>query len=64
MTTRYGPHTEAWRQLERIAKTIERVSIASLYEMNLTRFERFSLDALGILFDFSRQHLDETGLKT
>ena len=59
----YGPHTAAWRRLERAASAIEAQSITALFEANPMRFERFSLEAQGILLDFSRQRLDETGLE-
>ncbi len=58
----YGPRTPAWRALAEHAKTLERRTIAALFDEDPDRFERFSLEREGILFDFSRQLLDRRGL--
>jgi glucose-6-phosphate isomerase len=54
----YGPRTHAWRELARAAKRTEAASIGSLFAADPKRFEHLSLEALGLLFDFSRQRLD------
>jgi glucose-6-phosphate isomerase len=59
----YGPHTAAWRRLEQAAAAIQSQSITDLFARNPMRFERFSVEAQGLLLDISRQRLDETGLK-
>ena len=61
MTGTYGPHTAAWRRLAKAAVDVS--SIADLFAANPQRFEHFSAEAGGLLLDFSRQRLDETGLK-
>jgi glucose-6-phosphate isomerase len=58
----YGPHTEPWRRLGQAAKEIQSQSISDLFARNPARFEAFSLEAHGLLLDFSRQRLDETAL--
>src|SRR5687767_9515365 len=58
----YGPRTAAWRALAERAKTLERSSIKALCSAEPNRFEHFSLDAEGILLDFSRQLLDVRAL--
>jgi len=56
--TTYGPRTKAWRALDRAAERIESVSIHELFERDSRRFDHHSIDALGLLLDFSRQRLD------
>jgi glucose-6-phosphate isomerase len=62
-TPTYGPHTQAWRALERCASELSEGAITGLFAANPKRFERFSLDSQGLLLDFSRQRLDETALE-
>jgi glucose-6-phosphate isomerase len=62
-TSNYGPHTAAWRKLSQAAASIKGETIADLFAQNPLRFERFSIDTQGLLLDFSRQRLDETGLE-
>jgi len=59
----YGPRTPAWRALAEHAKAVERRTIRDLFAGDPRRFERCSLDAEGLLFDFSRQRLDAHGLE-
>jgi glucose-6-phosphate isomerase len=59
----YGPRTAAWKALTELGKTLERGSIKALFAADAKRFERFSVDAEGILLDFSRQLLDERTLE-
>ena len=63
-TTVYAPHTDAWRRLAKAADDVSRRSIADLFAANPMRFERFSAEAEGLLLDFSRQRLDEEGLRS
>jgi glucose-6-phosphate isomerase len=58
----YGPRTPAWRALAEHAKAIERRTIKDLFAGDPRRFERCSLEAEGLLFDFSRQRLDPRSL--
>ncbi len=60
----YGPRTAAWGALAESAKSLEQRSIKALFAADAKRFERFSLDAEGILFDFSRQLLDARALES
>jgi glucose-6-phosphate isomerase len=60
----YGPRTAAWQALTERAKALERSSIKDLFAADAKRFERFSLDAEGILLDFSRQLLDAPALES
>src|SRR6188508_747749 len=60
----YGPRTTAWRALTERAKALEQSSIKSLFEADEQRFEHCSLDAEGILLDFSRQLLDASALES
>jgi len=57
-----GTKTQAWRRLERAAEACRSRSISALFAKNPQRFERFSVEAQGILLDFSRQRMDETAL--
>ena len=55
----YAPHTPAWRELRHHADRLATKSIGALFEANPLRFEALSLEAQGLLLDFSRQRLDE-----
>jgi glucose-6-phosphate isomerase len=60
----YGPRTKAWHALTQRAKALERGSIKELFAADAKRFERCSVDAEGILLDFSRQLLDGPALES
>jgi glucose-6-phosphate isomerase len=60
----YGPRTAAWAALTEHAKALDRSSIKALFAADSRRFERFSLDAEGVLLDFSRQLLDAAALES
>ena len=60
----YGPRTPAWRALAERAKALEQVSIKDLFALDAKRFDRCSLEAEGILLDFSRQALDARALES
>jgi glucose-6-phosphate isomerase len=60
----YGPHTAAWLALAERAKALERVSIKDLFAVDARRFEHCSVEAEGILLDFSRQALDARALES
>lgn len=47
--------SDAWQALERA----EAVSLASLFERDLERLSRLTIEEAGIRFDFSKTHLDE-----
>ena len=55
----YGPRTAAWRVLRQHAAALSSRPIQQLFAADSRRFERLSLDAEGLLLDFSRQRLDE-----
>jgi glucose-6-phosphate isomerase len=63
-TETYGPRTAAWKSLSEAAKTLGRGSIKALFAADAKRFERFSLEAEGILLDFSRELLDARALES
>ena len=58
----YGPHTNAWRDLEHRARELSATSIQSLFDADPDRFGHFSAEAAGLLLDFSRQQIDAAAL--
>ena len=60
----YGPRTAAWAKLKDQAPLLEKTSIASMFRSDPKRGEKFSREAAGIFFDFSRQHLNCENLAT
>ncbi len=54
----YGPRTAAWRVLRQHAAALSSRPIQQLFAADSRRFEHLSLDAEGLLLDFSRQRLD------
>jgi glucose-6-phosphate isomerase len=60
----YGPHTPAWRALREHARRLTETSVADLFAADPTRFDDLSLDAQGLLLDFSRQRLDVAALRS
>ena len=58
----YGPRTAAWRALTQHAVAQRSRSIQQLFAADARRFEHLSLEAEGLLLDFSRQRLDPTVL--
>src|SRR3954468_18268003 len=63
MTETYGPRTEAWRSLAWHSDLLQGRTVPSLFADDPQRFKRFSLEAEGLLLDFSRQLLDARGLE-
>src|SRR5262245_54239571 len=59
----YGPRTPAWRALAQHSDVLRNRTIRSLFENDARRFERFSREAEGLLFDFSRQLIDDRALE-
>ena len=59
----YGPRTKAWRALARHSEVFRDRTIRSLFDEDPTRFERFSREKEGLLFDFSRQLIDARALE-
>jgi glucose-6-phosphate isomerase len=57
----YGPRTAAWKSLEGKGRNMR--AIADLFATDPGRFKRFSMEAAGLLLDFSRQRLDEAALE-
>jgi glucose-6-phosphate isomerase len=60
----YGPRTPAWRALARHSDVLRGRTIRSLFEEDARRFERFSRDGEGLLFDFSRELIDARALES
>jgi glucose-6-phosphate isomerase len=50
--------TEAWQQLERLARARGGMSVAAAFAADPARGERLSVEARGLLLDLSRQRLD------
>ncbi len=62
-TDTYGPHTDAWRSLTRHADTLKReATLKQLFAAEPNRFNAFSLEREGLLYDFSRELLDHEAL--
>jgi glucose-6-phosphate isomerase len=59
----YGPKTKAWKRLTGHARALEQRSIKELFAADSRRFEHCSLEAEGLLFDFSRQLIDAQALQ-
>jgi glucose-6-phosphate isomerase len=59
----YGPRTAAWRSLAWHSDVLQRKTIVQLFEDDPDRFAHFSRKAEGVLFDFSRQLIDERALE-
>jgi glucose-6-phosphate isomerase len=59
----YGPRTPAWRALASHSEAMRSRTIRSLFDQDAARFERFSREKEGLLFDFSRQLLDARALE-
>ena len=60
----YGPRTAAWRSLAWHSDVLQGRTIRSLFDGDgPQRFSRFSLEAEGLLLDFSRQLLDARALE-
>lgn len=57
-----GPRTPVWKELQAHADRLSRTSTRALFEADPSRFKHFSREALGFLFDFSRQRLDQDAL--
>jgi glucose-6-phosphate isomerase len=51
----YGPQTSAWAKLEEKAALLREASITSMFADDPMRGKKFSREAAGIFFDFSRQ---------
>lgn len=54
--------TQQWPNLETMAVAAKRRSVKSLFDRNLQRFEEYTLQLGDILFDFSKNNLDEAEL--
>ena len=61
-TTRPGPRTPVWAELNTHAARLAAVPVQELFERDPGRFERLSRERAGLLIDFSRQRLDEIAL--
>ena len=59
----YGPRTAAWRALDAHAAALKERTIRSLFDEDADRFEHCSLEACGVLYDFSRELIDFRALE-
>jgi len=59
----YGPRTAAWHALAARAETLCAGAIKDLFAADEHRFEACSVEAEGLLLDFSRQRLDARALE-
>jgi glucose-6-phosphate isomerase len=55
--------TAAWRDLQARAHETRAVSLTALRDADPDRGTRFARDAVGLYFDFSRQRVDDDGLR-
>jgi glucose-6-phosphate isomerase len=62
MPTIAGPQTQAWRTLQRHAQRLAARPTRELVATDPDRFGGFSREAAGLLYDFTRQHLDAAAL--
>ena len=62
VTTRPGPRTPLWAELQAHASRLATVPVGELFERDPRRYERFSREQAGLLMDVSRQRLDEIAL--
>ena len=56
-------HTQAWRLLERHYEEHKRVHLRDLFAADLARFENFSVETQGLLFDYSKQRVTAETLR-
>ncbi|HEY8051946.1 MAG TPA: glucose-6-phosphate isomerase [Steroidobacteraceae bacterium] len=59
VTTRPGPRTPLWAELQAHASRLAAVPVGELFERDPRRNERFLREQAGLLMDLSRQRLDE-----
>jgi glucose-6-phosphate isomerase len=58
MPTVAGPRTAVWKDLSSHFERLSALATRDLFTQDASRFKRFSREAVGLLFDFSRQRLD------
>ncbi len=49
----------AWQQLHQLAKSAPNRSIKAMFEQDPQRFDKYSASLSGLLFDYSKQNIDE-----
>jgi glucose-6-phosphate isomerase len=54
-----GPRSPVWKELDAEAARLSSVPTRDLVNGDAQRFEHFCADAVGLLFDYSRQRVDE-----
>ena len=59
MGTVSGAQTPLWKDLAAHSARLKSVNTRDLFAKDASRFKRYSREALGLLFDFSRQRLDD-----
>ncbi len=59
----HDPLNAAWRALHARASETHAVSLRALRDGDPMRAERFTCEAVGLYFDFSRQRIDDDGLR-
>ena len=54
--------TDEWCALSGHFEHVNNFSLRNLFEQDTTRFDKFSVNAVGLLYDFSKNHLQEQTL--
>lgn len=63
MSSVAGPRTAQWKALSGHLDRLRQVATRDLFAQDSARFKRYSREAAGLLFDFSRQRLDEQAFR-
>ena len=50
----------SWQALSESAKKMKQIHLKDLFAKDSTRFEQFSAQIPGVLFDYSKQQIDKT----
>ncbi len=50
----------SWQALSESAKKMKQIHLKNLFAEDSARFEQFSTQIPGVLFDYSKQHIDKT----
>src|SRR5512147_1787201 len=59
----HDPQIAAWRALQARATEFRAVPVRALRDADPTRGQRFAREAVGLYLDFSRQRIDNDGLR-
>lgn len=58
-----GTHEDAWKAVDVAAERLRATHLRNLFADDPRRFERFSVEACGVLADFSKEKLDQDALQ-